>query len=152
MQSQKRKSLKRRVEEEVEESTCVNNLIETLLRSFLKSSSDYGLITDIKSNVNYVFNLIREKIAEKDLNIYALKVRGEIYLSKAIEHFNELYEVIRGRSQLIVKKDIIEIWDDCDSRILHFLIPSLRRHLPIEYEDERERKEIIDDLLESPLD
>ncbi|MEM0050415.1 MAG: hypothetical protein QW424_02245 [Candidatus Bathyarchaeia archaeon] len=152
MQSQKRKSLKRRVEEEFDESTCANNLIETLLRSFLKSKSDYGLITDIRTNVNYVFNLVREKIAEKDLGIYALKVRGEIYLSKAIEHFNELYEVIRGRSQLIVKKDIIEIWDDSNNRILHFLIPSLRRHLPIEYDNEREREEIIEDLLESPLD
>lgn len=152
MQPQKRKSLRKRIEGEFEEGAGVNKLIETLLRSFLKSESNYGLITDIKTDVNYVFKLVRETISEKELDIYALKIRDEIYLSKTVEHFNELYKVIRERSQLKVKKGIIEIWDDDKSKILHFLVPSLRRHLPIEYESNREKKEIVETLLEEQLD
>ncbi|MEM1586857.1 MAG: hypothetical protein QXX99_05280 [Candidatus Bathyarchaeia archaeon] len=152
MQSQRKKTLRKRVEGEFDEDAGVNKLIETLLRSFLKSESSYGLITDIKTNVNYVFKLVRGLISEKELDIYALKIRDEIYLSKAIEHFNELYEVIKGKAQLKIKKDIIEVWDDEESRILHFLMPSLRRHLPIEYEGDREKKEIMEALLEEQLD
>jgi len=152
MQSQKRKPLKKSVEGEFDEGAGVNNLIETLLRSFLKSESNYGLITDIRTDVNNVFRLVKELIAEKNLNIYALKVRDEIYLSKAVEHFNELYKVVRERSQLKIKKGIVEIWDDSDNKILHFFVPSLRRHLPIEYESEHEKKEIMENLLEAHLD
>lgn len=152
MRSQERKSLRKKVEEEFEESIGINKLLDTLLKSFLKSDSAYGLITDIKADVNNVFRIVKETISDKGLDIYALKIGNEIYLSKAIEHFNELYEVVKKRSLLKAKKGLMEIWDDCESRILHFLVPSLRRHLPIEYKDDREKKEIIEALLESYID
>ncbi|MBS7640269.1 MAG: hypothetical protein QXJ19_06500 [Candidatus Bathyarchaeia archaeon] len=152
MCSQEGKSLRKKVEEEFEESIGINKLIDTLLKSFLKSDSAYGLITDIKADIDDVFRMVKEAISGKGLDIYALKIRNEIYLSKAIEQFNKLYEVVRKRSLLRAKKGLMEIWDDCESRILHFLIPSLRRHLPIEYKDDHEKKEIIEALLKSYVD
>lgn len=152
MQSEKGKILKKKVEGEFNESTSVDKLVETLLRSFLKSESSYGLITDIRTDVEYVFRIVRELISEKGFDIYALRVRNEIYLSKAVEHFDDLYAVIKERSILKAKKGLIEIWDDDESRIMHFLVPSLRRHLPIGYENEYEREKIIEALLESYVD
>ncbi|MEM2320924.1 MAG: hypothetical protein QXS79_03460 [Candidatus Bathyarchaeia archaeon] len=144
--------MKKKVEGEFEESTSVDKLVETLLRSFLKSESNYGLITDIRTDVGYVFRIAKELISEKGFDIYVLRVKNEIYLAKAVERFDDLYDVIKERSLLRAKKGLIEIWDDDESRILHFLVPSLRRHLPIEYENENERERIIETLLESYMD
>lgn len=145
------RSLRKRVEGEFEESAGLNKLIETLLGSFLKSESSYGIITDIKTDIDNVFSFVKDIISKKGLDIYALKIRDEIYLSKAVRHFDELYDVIRGRSLLIAKKGLIEIWDDHESKILHFLVPSLRKHFPIEYENEYERKEIVEALIEKSV-
>ncbi|MEM1514516.1 MAG: hypothetical protein QXH24_00440 [Candidatus Bathyarchaeia archaeon] len=149
MQSQERKSLRKRVKGEFEESIGTNKLIETLLKSFLKSESNYGLITDIKTDVDRIFRFVKKMISKKGFDIYTLRVRDEIYLSKAIENFDGLYGVIKERSLLMVRKGLMEIWDDNEYRILHFLIPSLKRHFPIEYEDNCEKEEIIKALLEA---
>lgn len=143
-----RGSLRREVEGEFEEGANIDRLVETLLASFLKSKSNYGLITDIKTDVDNVFRVVRDIISRKMLDIYALKVKNEIYLSKTIERFNKLYDTIRDKSSLKAKRDLVEIWDDNENKILHFLVPSLKRHFPIEYEDDREREEIIKALLE----
>lgn len=152
MREQRRRSLRRKVEGEFKEDTNINDLIETLLKSFLRSGSNYGLITDIETDVGHVFRIVQNLISEKNLNISALRIRDEIYLSKAVDHFDELYEVIRGRASLKAKKGLMEVWDDDESRILHFLVPSLRRHFPIEYEDDGEREEIIKSFLSSCAD
>lgn len=140
--------MRREVEGEFEEGANIDRLVETLLASFLKSKSNYGLITDIKTDVDNVFRVVRDIISRKMLDIYALKVKNEIYLSKTIERFNKLYDTIRDKSSLKAKRDLVEIWDDNENKILHFLVPSLKRHFPIEYEDDREREEIIKALLE----
>lgn len=147
MQSQERRSLKKRIEGEFKEDFAINKLIETLIKSFLRSESDYGAITDIKADVDHVFRLVREYISRSELDICALKVKDSIFMSKTNVHFDEIYRVIRERSQLMVRRGIVEIWDDQNNRILHFLIMPLRKHFPIDYESIDEREEIEEILL-----
>jgi len=147
MQSQKRRPLRRKVSGEFEEDISIGKLIETLVKSFLKSDSDYGAITDIKTDVDSVFKLAREYISKEDLDICVLKIGNSIFMSKTSARFDDIYKVIKKNSQLTVKRDIIEIWDDAENGILHFLVLPLRKHFPIDYESNSERREIINALL-----
>ena len=141
MAFQENSSLKKKVESEfIEEGANLTKLVKTLIRSFLRADSDYGAIADIKTDVNYIYKLVKNYIAKEGLDIYALKLGNRILMSKTNLGFDKLYEVIRGRSRLEAKKDNVEIWDDSENRILHFIIIPLRKHLPIEYKaDEREK-------------
>lgn len=152
MQSQREKSLKKKVEGDFKEDFSISNLIETLMKSFLRSESDYGAITDIKTNVDHVFKLIKEYIDREGLDVCVLKVKDDIFMSKTNVHFDEIYEVVRERSQLRAKKGIIEVWDDRDNKILHFLVIPLRKHFPINYESDYEREEIEEILLKECME
>jgi hypothetical protein len=52
--------------------------------------------------------------------------------------------VIKTRSELQIKKDMIEIWDDAANRILHLIIVPVKKHFPIEYLNIREKAKIIE--------
>jgi len=137
-------SLREEIEGEFEEQRIgVEKLIETLVESFLRSSSDYGAIADIKTNIDQIYLLVRKHIEKKKLDVYALKIDDRILLSKTNKGFDDLYEVIKRHSELQIKKDMIEIWDDAEHRILHLLVIPVRKHFPIEYVNSRRKIDLI---------
>ena len=148
MPPQRRTSLKKRIEGEFPEETAnIGKLIETLIKSFLRTDSNYGAIADIDTDVNYVYKLVKNYISEEKLDIYALKLGNRILMSKTNLDFEEVYEVIRKHSYLKTKMGVVEIWDDLENQILHFLILPLRKHFPIEYSTRSEKEKIINVLL-----
>lgn len=149
MPPQGRNSLKRRIEREFpEEGADITELIKTLIKSFLRTDSNYGAITDIDTNVDYIYKLVKKYIAEEKLDIYALKLGNRILMSKTNVEFDEVYEVIKNHSYLKTKRGVVEIWDDLENHILHFLILPLRKHFPIGYLTDNEREKITNLLLE----
>jgi hypothetical protein len=138
-------SLKKKVEGEFSEQTIdVSNLVKTLVKSFLRSDSNYGAITDIKSDINRIYDLIVQFIETEKMDVYALKLDDRILLSRTSADFDNVYEVIKTRSELQIKKDMIEIWDDAANRILHLIIVPVKKHFPIEYLNTREKAKIIE--------
>ena len=138
-------SLKKKVEGEFSEQTIdVSNLVKTLVKSFLRSDSNYGAITDIKSDINRIYELIVQFIETEKMDVYALKLDDRILLSRTSTDFDNIYEVIKTRSELQIKKDMIEIWDDTANRILHLIIVPVKKHFPIEYMNTREKAKIIE--------
>ena len=136
--------LKERVEEEFkEEDVNLNRLVETLMESFLRSNSNYGAITDIETDIDRIYDLVRECIEKRKMEVYALKIDDRILLSKTNEEFSDIYEVIKECSDLQIKKDMIEIWDDAKNKILHLLIIPIRKHFPLRYKSSRQKLEII---------
>lgn len=141
-------SLKKKTEGEfVEDEKNISKLIEVLIKSFLRTDSDYGAITDIKTDINNVYRILRDYIVEEKLDICTLKLNDHILMSKTSAGFEDIYTIIKENSQLKIKKDTIEIWDDSKNKIIHFLIMPLRKHFPIEYETDQDRERIIDILL-----
>ena len=97
-------SLKKKVEGEFSEQTIdVSNLVRTLVRSFLRSDSNYGAITDIKSDINRIYDLIVQFIEAEKMDVYALKLDDRILLSRTSTDFDNVYEVIKTRSELQIK-------------------------------------------------
>jgi len=144
MKINKDSSLREKVEGEFEErKTGITELIKTLMESFLRSDSNYGAITDIQTDINRIYMLVKRYIEKKKLNIYVLKMGDRILLSRTDETFDDLCEVIRRHSKLQVKRGIIEIWDDSDNKILHLLILPVRKHFPIKYSSSRQKAQII---------
>ncbi|MCX8170953.1 MAG: hypothetical protein N3E47_03125 [Candidatus Bathyarchaeota archaeon] len=153
MQSQRKHPLRKKVEEEfVEEGVGASKLIEMLVKSFLRAGSDYGAITDIKTDVDNIYMLVKSYISEKRLDIYVLKIGDRILMSKTNENFDRIYEVIKERSSLEIKRGIIEIWDDSENGLLHFLIIPLRKHFPIEYATDSDKEKTIKALLDKYSD
>jgi len=137
-------ALKKKIEDEFpEQGPDVKKLVETLIKSFLKSDSNYGAITDIKTDVNHIYRLVRNYVNSKKLDIYALKLEDRILLSRTNIGFEEIYEVIKRHSQLQTKMNMTEIWDDAENKILHLIIVPLRKHLPIEYQTEKEKAKMM---------
>jgi len=140
-------TLKKKVEEEFpEDAINVSKLVKTLIKSFLKSDSDYGAITDIKTDINHIYGMVRDVIDEEKVDIYALKLDDRVLLSKTGVDFERIYEVIKGRSELEIKKDMIEIWDDVKNRILHLIVVPVRKHFPIEYSTSKEKEKMIEKI------
>ena len=138
-------SLKKKVEGEFSEQTVdVSNLVRTLVKSFLRSDSNYGAITDVKSDINRIYELIVQYIGAEKMDVYALKLDDRILLSRTSADFDNLYEVIKTRSELQIKKDMIEIWDDAANRILHLIVVPVKKHFPIEYLNDREKAKIVE--------
>jgi len=138
-------SLRKKVEDEFSEQTVdISNLVRTLVKSFLRSDSHYGAITDVKSDINRIYDLIVQYIGAEKMDIYALKLDDRILLSRTSTEFDNLYEVIKTKSELQIKKDMIEIWDDATNRILHLIIVPVKKHFPIEYANEREKAKIVE--------
>jgi len=137
-------SLREEVEGEFKEQKIgVEKLIETLIESFLRSGSNYGAIADIETDIDWIYLLVKKHIEENKIDVYALKIGDRILLSKTNEGFDDLYEVIKRHSELQIKKDMIEIWDDADHKILHLLVMPVRKHFPIEYANSKQKIEII---------
>jgi len=124
----------------------VAELVKTLMKSFMKSESNYGAITDIETDMNSIYDVVRNYINREELDIYALRLGDRILLSKTDAAFENLYEVIRGRSQLQIKKDMIEIWDDADNRILHLIIVPVRKHFPLDYSTDKQKTNMIEEI------
>ncbi len=140
-------TLKKKVEGEFpEDAINVSKLVKTLIKSFLKSDSDYGAITDIKTDINHIYGMVRDVIDEEKVDIYALKLDDRVLLSKTGVDFERIYEVIKGRSELEIKKDMIEIWDDVKNRILHLIVVPVRKHFPIEYSTSKEKEKMIEKI------
>ena len=136
-------TLRKKVEREVkEENGAVKELVETLITSFLKSDSDYGAITDLNIDINRIYDIVRDYIVSEKLDVYALMLGDRILLSRTNMGFEELYEVIKGKSQPQLKRDIIEVWDDPKNKILHLIIIPFRKHFPIEYTNEKEKEDM----------
>jgi len=137
-------SLREEVEGEFEEQKIgVEKLIETLIESFLRSSSDYGAITDIETDIDQIYLLVKKYVEEKKIDVYVLKINDRVLLSKTNEGFDDLYEVIKQNSELQIKKDMIEIWDDAKNKILHLLVMPVRKHFPIKYTNSKQKMETI---------
>lgn len=150
--TQRSSSLRKRVEGEFREEGGINKLVETLIKSFLRADSDYGAIADIETDIDQIYRLVKNYISEERLDIYALKLEDRILMSKTNISFDDIYEVIKRRSYLRAKKGIVEVWDDPESEIIHFLIMPIRKHFPIEYATEDERENIVNFLLEKCAD
>ncbi|MBS7656334.1 MAG: hypothetical protein QXI71_01650 [Candidatus Bathyarchaeia archaeon] len=147
MSAEGNSSLKKKIEGEFPEQTMdVSNLVRTLVKSFLRSDSNYGAITDIKTDMNYIYDLVVRFIQVENMDIYALKLEDRILLSRTGPNFDELYSVIKARSTLQIKKDMIEIWDDATNKILHLIIVPVKKHFPIEYANTREKARIIEKI------
>ena len=140
-------SLRKKVEGDFPEDTLnVAELVKTLMKSFMKSESNYGAITDIETDMNSIYDMVRNYIDREELDIYALRLEDRILLSKTDAAFENLYEVIRDRSQLQIKKDMIEIWDDADNRILHLIIVPVRKHFPLDYSTDKQKTNMIEEI------
>jgi len=122
-----------------EQNLGVGKLIETLIKGFIKSDSSYGMITDIKTDISLIYKSIKDYISRERLDIYALKFDDKIFLSRTNLGFEDIYEVVKKYSTLQVKKALIEVWDDEENGILHFIIIPLRKHFPVEYSNEKEK-------------
>jgi len=133
-------SLREEIEGEFEEQRIgIEKLIETLMESFLRSSSDYGAIADIETDIDQIYLLVKKHIEKKKLDVYALKIDDRILLSKTNASFDDLYEVIKRHSELQIKKDMIEIWDDAENKILHLIVIPVRKHFPIRYTSPKQK-------------
>ena len=140
-------SLREEIAEEFEEQKVgVEKLIETLIESFLRSNSDYGAIANIETDIDQIYFLVKKYIEEKRMDIYALKINNRILLSRTNEGFEDLYEVIKRHSELQIKKDMIEIWDDADNKILHLLVMPVRKHFPIKYRTQKQKIATIKEI------
>ena len=140
-------ALRKKVEGEFSEETLdVGKLVRTLIESFLKSDSNYGAITDIKTDTNNIYGLVNSYIDEERLDIYALRLADRILLSKTNVDFENLYGVIKERAHLQIKKDMIEIWDDAHSKILHLIIVPVKKHFPLDYSTSRQRAKMIEEI------
>jgi len=140
-------SLRERIEEEFEEQKVgIEKLIEMLIESFCRSDSDYGAIADVESDIDQVYFMVKKYIEEKKMDIYALKINDRILLSRTKEGFEDLYEVIKRHSELQIKKDMIEIWDDANNKILHLLVMPVRKHFPIKYRTQKQKIEMIKEI------
>ena len=110
--------LKKKIEKEVpEEEQNVKELVKTLIESFLKSDSNYGVITEIKTDLEYINNLVRDYIEREKLDVYTIKLENRILLTKTGEDFEKMYKIIKEKSLLQIRKNIIEIWDDAENQI-----------------------------------
>ncbi|MDH5795626.1 MAG: hypothetical protein OEZ24_05900 [Candidatus Bathyarchaeota archaeon] len=139
--------LRKKVEGDFPEQTPnVGELVKTLMKSFLKSDSNYGAITDIETDIDSIYDMVSRYIDEEKVNVYALKLGDRILLSKTDVDFEDIYEVIKERSQLQIKKDMIEIWDDAESGILHLIIVPVRKHFPLDYSTDRQKAKMIEKI------
>jgi len=140
-------SLRKKVEGDFPEGTLnVAELVKTLMKSFMKSESNYGAITDIETDMDSIYDMVSSYIGKEKLDICALRLGDRILLSKTDVGFENLYEVIRGRSQLQIKKDMIEIWDDADNRILHLIIVPVRKHFPLDYSTDKQKAKMVEEI------
>jgi len=147
MSAEGNSSLKKKIEGEFPEQTMdVSILVRTLVKSFLRSDSNYGAITDIKTDLNYIYDLVVRFIQVENMDIYAVKLEDRILLSRTGPDFDNLYNVIKDRSTLQIKKDMIEIWDDTYNKILHLIIVPVKKHFPIEYANTREKARFIEKI------
>ncbi|MCS7119821.1 MAG: hypothetical protein RMJ07_06715 [Nitrososphaerota archaeon] len=147
MVEEKDSPLKKKVEGEFEEKTPnIDKLVKTLIQSFLKSGSNYGAITDIETDINSIYRVVSNYIDREKIDVYALKLDNRILLSKTNEDFDEIYEVVKMKSKLQEKRDVIELWDDPENKILHVIVLPVRKHFPIEYGDIKEKQRIIEKL------
>jgi len=141
------KGLLEKVEVEISEQNMgKKEIIAVLIEKFLKSDSSNGEITDIEGDVQSVYDLTRDYICERKLDVCALRFRDKILLSKTDFEFEDIQKAVQMYSTLIAKRDITELWDDCKNKILHLLIMPLRKHFPIGYSDEKDKLEIIERL------
>ena len=129
-----------------EQDEGVKKLVETLVQSFLRSDSDYGAITDINTDIKQVYQVVRNYVSSENLDIYALKLEERILLSRTNEGFEDLYEVIKNHSQLQIRHNMIEVWDDPKNKILHLIIMPVRKHFPIEYSTEKEKIRMVEEF------
>ncbi len=147
MTAESSSSLKKKVEGEFpEQAIDVSSLVRTLVKSFLKSDSNYGVITDIRSDINYIYDLVVRFVQVEKMDIYVLKLENQILLSKTGSDFDNLYKILRTCSVLQIKKDMIEIWDDAYNKVLHLIIVPVKKHFPIEYTNTKERTRIIEKI------
>ena len=138
---------KKNVEEKIpEHNRNMSNLIKTMLRNFLASDESYGVITDMKADTNSIYTAIMDYVNKENLDVYVLKLEDRVLLSKDNPLFEEVYNAIKKQSELEIKKDIIEIWNDHNNKILHLIIIPVRKHFPIEYSTTTQKTELIEKI------
>jgi len=124
-----------------------SNMVKTLLETFMGSDENYGAITDIKADVNYVHKLLMEYVDREKLDVYMLKLEDRILLSKTNVRFEKLYKTIKRQSNLEIKKDVMEIWNDADNKILHLFVIPVRKHFLIEYSTATQKTDLVNQIL-----
>ena len=120
----------------------LQRLVKASIKSFLEAESNYGAIADIRGDINQIYAALKDYIEKERIDVYALKLDDRILLSKTIVDFEDLYELIKNRSELQVKKDGIEIWDDAANKILHLIVVPVEKHFPIEYSTTKHKAEL----------
>lgn len=140
-------SSKKNVEGEISEQNInMINLVKTMLKNFLTSDGNYGAITDVKADTNSIYTTMMDYVNKEKLDVYVLKLEDHILLSKTNVCFEELYKAIKKQSELEIKKEIIEIWNDTNNKILHLIILPVRKHFPIEYSTTTQKTELIEKI------
>ena len=140
-------SSKKNVKGEIpEQSINMNNLVKTMLENFLTSDGNYGAITDIKADTNSIYTTMMDYVNKEKLDVYVLKLEDRILLSKTNVRFEELYKTIKKQSELEIKKEMIEIWNDTNNKILHLIIVPVRKHFQIEYSTTTQKTELIEKI------
>jgi hypothetical protein len=140
-------TLRKKVEGELpEQDSNLQRLVKASIKSFLESESNYGAITDIKGDTNQIYTVLKGYIEKEKVDVYALKLDDRIILSKTIVGFEDLYELIKNRSELQVKKDGIEIWDDAANEILHLIVVPVEKHFPIEYSTTKHKTDLTEKI------
>jgi len=125
----------------------ISTMVKTLLETFMRSDENYGEITDIKTDVNSIHKLLIDYVNRENLDVYVLKLEDRILLSKINVRFEELYKTVKKQSNLEIKKDIMEIWNDPDNKMLHLFITPIRKHFPIEYSTTTQKTDLINQIL-----
>ena len=140
-------SSKKNVEGEIpEQNINMINLVKTMLKNFLTSDGNYGAITDIKADTNSIYTTMMDYVNKEKLDVYVLKLEDRILLSKTNVRFEELYKAIKKQSELEIKKEMIEIWNDTNNKILHLIIIPVRKHFQIEYSTTTQKTELIEKI------
>jgi len=142
------KGLAKRVEAEISEKELdKRDIIAVLIDKFVKSDSSYGELTGIEGDVQYVYDLVRGYVCQEKLDVYALRFGDKILLSRTDFEFEEVRKAIEMYSVLVAKREIVELWDDCQNKILHLLIMPLRKHFPIGYSNEESKLRMVEKIL-----
>ena len=117
------------------------------INSFLASNDSYGEITEIEGGVKEVYDFIKGYISKRGGNLSVLRGKDRIFLSNPKIEFEEIYKVMKRHCALLEKRGIMEIWDDKENKLLNVVIPSVRKHFVVSYEDEEHKSGEAEALL-----
>lgn len=130
-----------------QQENAMSSMVKALIEIFVRSDENYGAITNMKADINSVHRLLMDYVNREKLDVYMLKLEDRILLSKTNMCFEKLYKTIRRQSNLEVKKDVMEIWDNAYDKILHLFVIPTRKHFIMKYSTIAQKKILINQIL-----